>query len=77
LTGGFDWTRVGTAVRLSFSSLTITADSNGSTVAVNLAGLLLVGEAPTGFLWTNGPGTCATTQLNQTALIAGVALAPA
>src|SRR5437867_1862648 len=69
LTGHLEWLRVGTAVRLTLSTLVITAPSgaSGSTVAVNLNDLLQ-GESPTGFVWTNGPGTCAVTQNNQTAL---------
>jgi hypothetical protein len=76
LSGNLDWRRVGSAARLTLSSLTITASSGGTTIAVNLISVL-VGESPTAFVWTNGPGTCGTTQVNQTALIEGVALMPA
>jgi len=75
LTGHLEWVREGTAVRVTLSTLVITAPSGGSTVAVNLNDLLQ-GESPTGFIWTNGPGTCAAPQNNQTALIQGVDLQP-
>jgi hypothetical protein len=75
LTGHLEWFRVGTAARLLLSTLVITAPSGGATVAVNLNDLLQ-GESPTAFVWTNGPGTCAVTQTNQTALIEGIDLQP-
>lgn len=75
LNGHLEWLREGTAVRLLLSTLVITAPSGGSTVAVNLNDLLQ-GESPTGFVWTNGPGTCAVPQTNQTAVIQGIDLQP-
>lgn len=74
LSGGLDWTRIGVTAHLTLSGLTIAA-SNGSTVAVNLMGTVL-GQGAAAFVWTNGPGTCAVTQANQTAQIAGFAMQP-
>jgi hypothetical protein len=77
VTGILNWTRVGASARLELIALQITAPaSGGTTLAVNLDNRV-EGESPTAFVWTNGPGTCAVTQLNQTALIEGVALSPA
>jgi len=77
LSGSLSWLRVGVAAQMTVSDLTITAPSGGSTVAVNLTNTLLVGQSGDAFMWTNGPGTCATTQANQTAVVAGIALQPA
>ena len=74
LSGNLDWLRVGTSARLTLSALTIT--TSGGTVALNLSDVL-VGESPTAFVWTNGPGTCGSPQSGQTALIQGIALEPA
>jgi len=77
VSGILNWTRVGTAARLELIALQITAPaSGGTTVALNLDNRL-EGESPTAFVWTNGPGNCAVAQLNQTALIEGIALSPA
>lgn len=76
LTGSLSWLRVGLAAQMTVSDLAITAPTGGSTVAVNLTNTLLVGQSANAFVWTNGPGTCATTQAGQTALVAGIALQP-
>ena len=74
LTGDLNWTRVGVSARLTLSLLSITA-SDGSTVALTLTNLIF-GQSVTAFVWTNGPGTCAVPQTNQTAQIEGIELQP-
>lgn len=75
LAGDLDWTRVGLSARLTLSLLSITA-TDGSTVALTLTNVIF-GQSLSAFVWTNGPGTCAAPQANQTALIGGIALQPA
>jgi len=81
LTGNINWTRDGLAASIQFTNLVITAGSNNSTIAVNLADSIAgvtIGQGGAGFVWTNGPGVCGgVPQQPQTAEIAGVALQPA
>lgn len=75
LSGDFAWTRVGTFVRIDLTNLAVTADLSGTTVAINLTNSI-AGQSATGFVWTNGPGTCSANgqQVNQTAAVVGVVL---
>jgi hypothetical protein len=75
LTGSFSWTRTATAVHITLTDLTVTATSSGTTVAISLTATV-TGQSATGFVWTNGPGTCAANgqQVNQTAVVGGLAL---
>lgn len=72
LTGSYALSRLGAAVTIQLTQLTITGGPN---TAVNLPGSIS-SPAPVAMVWTNGPGTCQAPQTNQTALIAGLVLQP-
>lgn len=53
LSGKLNWRRVGVAAQVALSSRTITASSEGSTVAVTLGTVTVAGESATAFVWTD------------------------
>ena len=74
LTGAYLLSRIGTAVQLELQSLTITASSNGSTVATNL-GNAISGAGVMGEVFTNLSAVCGNSQ-QQIAMVPGIAVQP-